>query len=43
MEFLGPEMQRRLQNSTYHDRRAKKLLWHIEWVFVAADLRFHDR
>ena len=43
LEFLGPGMEKRLQNSTYHDRRNKKLLWHIEWLFVGAKLRVHDQ
>lgn len=35
-------MQKRMQNSTYHDRRARKLLWHVEWIFLAANLHIHD-
>ena len=43
LEFLCPGMQKRTQNSSYHERKRKRLLWHLDWNFVAANLHIHQR
>jgi len=43
LEFLSPGMQKRAQNTSYHERKRKRLLWHLEWKFVAADLHIHQK
>lgn len=43
LEFMHPGMQKRTLSDLYFDRRSQKLLWHLEWHFVAAGLKIHDR